>query len=56
MKIGTEAYVSIDSLLRVPNQGHECEIWSVGVVFAQFLIQKLHFFNEVKVSNNEEKS
>lgn len=45
--------MSVDTILKVPEQGHECEMWSAGVIFAQFLFQKIYIFQEIRVMNEE---
>lgn len=47
-KIGTEAFMPIESLLRHSNQNYESDIWAVGVILLEFVLKKYNIFNHLK--------
>ena len=46
-KVGTEVFMPLESLLRYPHQSYEVDMWSVGVVFLQFITRKYNVFNNI---------
>ena len=47
-KIGTEAYMPLESMLHVPKQGYESDIWPVGVILLQFALRKFNIFHHIR--------
>ena len=46
-KIGTEAYMPLESLLRMDKQGFSVDVWSVGVILLQIVTKKYSLFHNV---------
>ena len=46
-KIGTEAFMSLEALMRIEKQGFTVDIWSVGVILFQILSKKYCLFNNM---------
>lgn len=47
-KIGTEAFMPIESILRHERQCYESDIWPVGVILLEFVLKKYNIFNHIK--------
>lgn len=46
-KLGTEAYMPLESVLRYRHQDYQSDIWPVGVSFLQFVCRKYGIFSNI---------
>lgn len=55
-KIGTEAYMPLESLLHFDDQTFSVDVWSIGVILFQILAKKYQIFNNLvfvrQIQNN----